>query len=68
MATPLGSDALRALYRTMAAIRAFDARIRRGFAAGEFPRPGDAIVGRIRADGLWELDREHPAPGRQLEV
>jgi 2-oxoisovalerate dehydrogenase E1 component len=36
MATPLGSDALRALYRTMAAIRAFDARIRRGLAAGEF--------------------------------
>ncbi len=35
-AATLGSDELRALYRSMATIRAFDARIRKGLASGEF--------------------------------
>ena len=36
MASDLGRDGLRSLYRKMTTIRAFDARIRRGLAAGEF--------------------------------
>jgi len=36
MASDLGRDGLRSLYRKMATIRAFDVRIRRGLAAGEF--------------------------------
>jgi len=62
VAAALGRDELRALYRCMVTIRAFDARIRKGLAAGEFafsywPVEGQEAISAGVCAGLRRSDR-----------